>query len=212
MVKFYVYAYIDPRDGTPFYIGKGHGDRDRQHTQPSRIKARTFFYYKLRKMLAEGVQPVTRRLLEDLTEDEAFYFEAFFVSSLGRRDLNTGCLCNLTAGGDGCSGTVVSAETRRKISKVWKGKKRKPFSSEHLRKMSVSRLGVKRKPHTDETRRKMSDAHKGKTLTVEHRRKLAQAKLGHKRTPQMIARHGFSMWKRHGGIVQPLDPAALREV
>lgn len=31
MNEYFVYALVDPRDGSIFYIGKGKGDRPRQH-------------------------------------------------------------------------------------------------------------------------------------------------------------------------------------
>lgn len=31
MPKFYAYVYFDPRDGLPFYVGKGQGYRARKH-------------------------------------------------------------------------------------------------------------------------------------------------------------------------------------
>jgi len=176
MPEFYVYAYIDPRDGTPFYIGKGKGNRDQQHLFPSKMKQRQFLYNKLRKLIAQGICPEVRRICENLSEEEALHYESFFIHALGRRNLGTGCLCNLTNGGDGPFGVVVSEETRRKLSRVWKGRTREPFSESHRRKLSQARAGVSRGPHSEKTRRKISRAHKGKTLSEEHRRKLSKAK------------------------------------
>ncbi len=176
MNVFYVYAYIDPRDGTPFYIGKGKDKRDRDHLHPTNLKRRSFFYHKLRKLLRQHITPEICRICVGLSEEEAFSLETFFIHALGRRNLGTGCLCNLTNGGDGPSGVIVSNETRQKLSKVWKGRKRAPFSAEHLRKMSEVRLGVKRGPHTATTRQKMSEAHRGKVLSAGHRQKLSDAK------------------------------------
>lgn len=31
ILKCYVYVYVDPRDGKPFYIGRGRGDRVFMH-------------------------------------------------------------------------------------------------------------------------------------------------------------------------------------
>lgn len=40
-------------------------------------------------------------LADNLTEAEAFTLERFFIAAVGRRDLCTGPLCNMTSGGDG---------------------------------------------------------------------------------------------------------------
>jgi hypothetical protein len=45
------------------------------------------------------------------------------IAILGRKDLGTGILRNMTDGGDGCSGCIPSKETRRKMSKSRQGKK-----------------------------------------------------------------------------------------
>jgi len=121
-MSYYVYAYIDPRNDTAFYIGAGHGKRDKQHLRRkfrNHIKTCRFFYNKLNKMEREGVQPVVHRLLSGLSRYDAFQvWERFFIMALGRRDLGTGPLCNHTDGGEGCK--APSIETRRRMSESMK--------------------------------------------------------------------------------------------
>jgi hypothetical protein len=46
------------------------------------------------------------------------------IAILGRKDLGTGILRNLTEGGDGASGHIKSEETRKKISESQMGEKK----------------------------------------------------------------------------------------
>ena len=48
------------------------------------------------------------------TEADALAAEQFLISYYGRKDLGTGCLINMTDGGEGTSGRVHSEETRHK--------------------------------------------------------------------------------------------------
>lgn len=93
---FYVYAYVR-EDGTPYYIGKGCGGRI---DAPHRI----------------GLPPKIRRvlLLEGLSEQAAFEHEMALISAIGRKDLGTGLLRNMTEGGEGIVG--ISAATKEKRS------------------------------------------------------------------------------------------------
>lgn len=153
--SFYVYAYLR-EDKTPYYIGKGRGRRAfRPHS---------------------GRQAPSRDRIEfiakDLTELEAFALEASEIKRLGRKNIGTGILRNLTDGGEGNSGRVVSAEARAKMSAAAAGK---PKSASHC--ASISK-GKKGEPKSPETRAKMYAAKKGKVLSAEHRESIRVAQVG----------------------------------
>ena len=149
--RFYVYAFFR-KDGTPYYIGKGQGNRINDP------KGRCF-----------GLAPRDRRkvLVGSLTEVEAFEYEIALISLLGRKDLGKGCLRNLTDGGDGVSGAVVSPETRAKISAA----KTNP-SAEIRSKISAALTGCKRSP---EHRAKIGAANKRRTFSAKTRAKYSAA-------------------------------------
>lgn len=178
--RFYVYAYFELGSDTPFYIGKGTGKRAYDHLSSWYLKGKkTLFHNKIRKMLRDGSHPCVRILHEDLTEDEALKTEMDLIAKYGRRDNGTGCLCNVTDGGEGMSGHVASAETRAKMSAKRRGR---VFSAEHRAKLSeaarvrsVSREHLARmtaallsKPVSEETRRKRSEATRGRAKPAEH--------------------------------------------
>lgn len=196
---FYVYAYLRIGTLTPYYIGKGHGNRawDPTHT----VVVPTDRY---RIVLIET----------GLTELGAFALERRMICWYGRKDLGTGILRNRTDGGEGATGIIpwnlgkkigsyLTDAGRRKVIKANKGIPKnhgdkvsagltgKPKSEEHKKKLSeagkgnipwnkgktgvqaASRKGV---PVSDETRAKMSESHKGKTNTDEQKAKIS-AKL-----------------------------------
>jgi group I intron endonuclease len=91
---------------------------------------------------------------------------------------------NLTAGGEGKLGFKHSEETKAKIGKSNKGKKKLtlrgvPRTEEVKKKISESHKGLKPflgKHHTEEAIRKMSKAKKGMIFTEEHKEKLREAR------------------------------------
>jgi len=143
---YYTYAYLR-EDKTPYYIGKGRGKRaydKRRAIKPPTDKSRILF------------------LKKNLTEAEAFKHEVYMIFVLGRKDLGTGILRNRTKGGDGSSGAVRSAETRKKVSVANSGKTRteaqNKAKSERMSGEKHHMFGV---PRTEETKKKISAANSG---------------------------------------------------
>ena len=120
---FYVYMYMD-QDNVPFYIGKGRDYKIgfKRWRPQNRTKGNTMTARKVRKLGVENVKVYF--LHKDISEEEAFQKEIYWIKYLGRRDNGTGQLTNHTDGGEGSGGHISplkgvprSKETRQKISK-----------------------------------------------------------------------------------------------
>ncbi len=121
-------------DGTPYYIGKGRGYRA---------------FYKHKQLVR---QPSADRILflkRNLTEEEAFKHEVYMIAVLGRKDLGTGILRNLTDGGEGNTGWKAPVEWREKARQ--------------------RRLGAK---WSEEIKRKIGEKHKNKIVSEKTKEKL----------------------------------------
>lgn len=102
MLAFYTYVWLR-KDGTPYYIGKGHGDRAYRHDRPNARRPRD------RSRIVTQVWP---------DESTAFEAERLLIARFGRKDNGTGILRNLTDGGEGSSGykQTPAANERRSVS------------------------------------------------------------------------------------------------
>ena len=89
---YYVYALFDPRESPPrpFYIGKGVGDRMHDHARDEGESAKLD---RIRAIEAEGHRYFTQRLVERLTETEAYKIELELISCFGLQS-NGGVLTN----------------------------------------------------------------------------------------------------------------------
>ena len=155
---FYVYAWLRT-DGTPYYIGKGSGNRafDQSRKMSPTVD---------RVVILEG----------NLTEVGAFAIERRLIRRWGRKDLGTGILHNRTDGGEGATGARHTILSRLAISKFQTGRKRSEVtkqnmsnaqtgrkkSAEHVEKIASQKRGKPGTPHTEETKLVISNKKKGR--------------------------------------------------
>lgn len=152
MKQFHVYEDWT-LEGTPrcFYVGKGDDDRivrSKRNAQHSQIV----------KELGFDRRIVLTTESETLTFDEERRLIIERHTHPGDPEYN-GIGCNMTLGGQGNSGRIVSTETRTKISAAKKGKTPNKVWTQEER---------------DATSHRMSLLHKGKTISEEHKEALRQ--------------------------------------
>ena len=105
----YVYRHIRLDKNEPFYIGIG-SDAKYQRADYRGLKGRNKYWHRIVGKTDYDVEII----LDDLTYPEAIKKEEEFIALYGRVNNKTGILCNLTDGGEGTKGLVVSEETREK--------------------------------------------------------------------------------------------------
>jgi hypothetical protein len=185
---YYTYAYLR-KDRTPYYIGKGKGNRAYRRRykgiKPPKDKSRILI------------------LKQNLTEEEAFRHEVYMIAVFGRKDLGTGILLNRTNGGDSppkmcgndsptkrpevrakigaankisLKGKKLPEEVKQKQSNTWKEKLKnnpRPMSyyAENLKKMAERNRTdkEKHKKHSEFMKGKIFKGNKITYLGIEYR-------------------------------------------
>ncbi len=151
-MDFYTYAYLR-EDGTPYYIGKGRGNR---------INSKTH---------SVGLPTKDRRIFlkQNMSEEDAFRHEIYMIYILQN-------LRNQTLGGEGVSGRVCTQETRDMISKSNVGRKRTEQQKEKMRgKRNLSTQELERR-----SKECALPSRKGVILSEETKEKIASSKRGRK--------------------------------
>lgn len=170
----YVYAVINMLDGS-MYIGWTIDPKGRWYHHRYRAKA-NWAGHLYSAMRHHGSDNFVFEVWETWpSEADARDAEIWFIAYLRARGVR---LYNLTDGGEGATGRVVSEITRRRISEKAIGR---PASEELREKRRVNATG---RTHTDEERRKISTGQrgrvsvwKGKELPSEHRERIRQGAL-----------------------------------
>lgn len=97
---FYVYLHKDKKTKTPFYVGKGTGNRAYD------TDGRNCDWHQKVKELNEEYN--IKIVKDNLSESEAWELEAELIKKYGRKWTNEGPLVNLTEGGDIFTGDTLS--------------------------------------------------------------------------------------------------------
>jgi hypothetical protein len=126
--KYYIYLILDTRkvsgityngvtiDYQPFYVGKGKNNRINEHFRPSLLKVNNIKNNIIKRVILDtGKPPITCKIFEGLTEEEAFNKEIELIKFFGRIDKGTGILANHTDGGEGHSGYNKPKLYKRKV-------------------------------------------------------------------------------------------------
>lgn len=157
-----------------FYVGKGTTKKGYPFCRAHDPKKRNIHWQRIvarHEFFAEVVQVFDEEAL-------AFELERELIRYFGRANLG-GLLCNIEDGGQGCSGRVVSEETRRRMSISASGKER---SAEHRRNLSAAHIGKRRDPAIGEAHsRRMSGAghpNYGKQRSEETRARISLSRKG----------------------------------
>ena len=111
-MEYYTYAYLR-EDGTPYYIGKGKGNRLYDHRgkncNPPKDRSKII------------------KLKQNLTEEEAFKHEIYMIAVYGKKCDGTGILMNIADGGNappvisGDKHHMKTEECKKKVSEKLKG-------------------------------------------------------------------------------------------
>jgi hypothetical protein len=183
---FYLYIYLDPNKkgnfkyndlkfkNEPFYVGKGKNLRKFFHLWESTKEdingLNKHKIHRIRKIKESGEEVIVKEILVSDNEQYILDKEKEYIIKIGRRDLGTGPLTNLTDGGDGVSGLRHSEDSKEKMSLGNKGKKY-PKSDEHRKKLSLAGMGHE---VSEETRKKISNTKKEKNKDPIIRKRMSE--------------------------------------
>lgn len=133
--KFFVYIHRRADTGHIFYIGKGTWTPVKKYIRAATTSKRNVHW----KRIVAKAGGFTHEVVAEFDDETmALAEEVRRIGELGRSNLG-GLLCNITAGGEGQSGVVMSLDQRKKISIANRGRP-KP---DHVRRaVSAAQRGV----------------------------------------------------------------------
>jgi len=171
MNYFYTYMWLR-EDGVPYYVGKGSGQRafdkrERRFSMPN---------------------DSARILIQEFpSEREAFEAEKFLIAYYGRVDLGTGCLRNLTDGGENPPSNRGKKRPLHAIQRTAAFNRGRKLSAHHCNKLRIAKLG---KSISEDHKRNIGLARQGTHWSEEIRQKMRQSAIAR------CLRDGMSLSKK----------------
>jgi hypothetical protein len=150
--NWYVYRHIRLDKNEPFYIGIG-CKKNYERAYQIKPERRNNLWCKIFSKTTIKIEII----LDNLTKSQASEKEKEFIRLYGRKDLNTGTLCNMTDGGDGIWNCIRSEETKEKLRQQKIGDKNPMFGKiqSDITKLKKS-IKLKGQKRTDETKKRQS--------------------------------------------------------
>lgn len=136
MPKFYAYVYFDPRDGLPFYVGKGQGYRARKHLHQAINKGAA---ERISTLRASGLSPRVETYPCD-DEPAAFELERQLIARFGRQ-CEGGPLCNILEAGDRSGGFAGRKHTEESKAKIRAAMQARRLSETHRNRIGAANKG-----------------------------------------------------------------------
>jgi hypothetical protein len=157
-----IYTLRHPLTNEIRYVGKTNSPKRRiiQHLYTARHKSRkSHCCCWIGSLLKNNQKPIMQILNWFNSEEDCNNAEKLIIENFRNIGIN---LTNLTDGGEGQCGRVMSEETKKKIKDT----------------ISKNGSSLKGKPRPIEVVLKISAANRGRKLSLEHRKKLSEAKKG----------------------------------
>jgi hypothetical protein len=86
-MSYYVYKLVDPRDGKPFYIGKGTDDRYAAHVKEAKKGLVSRKCDRIREILAANLEVQVEIVRKFDFENQAYAYEAKLIKRIGLENL-----------------------------------------------------------------------------------------------------------------------------
>lgn len=137
--RFFVYEHMRKDSGEVFYVGKGTWTPKKRYIRASTTSKRNVHW---KRVVAKCGGFDHRIVAEFDSEDGALREEVRRIGEYGRSNFG-GVLVNITSGGEGQSGVVMSSETKQKIADANRGK---PKPDHVKRAVSAAQRGVSNPP------------------------------------------------------------------
>jgi hypothetical protein len=194
---YYVYALIDPRNDTPFYIGKGKGRRAKTHLWEVPETRNRPKENKIASIRAAGLEPRIEYLAEDIVDEEfAYDMERDLIMQYGRKGYEShGILTNI------CLDSRPPNHRGKTYEEIY-GAERANEQKQMRSRLQKERGGYGPKEHRESTKKMISERLSGSGNGMWNRHHTEESKrlIRKNRTPAAGEKHSQS---KHWVLTSP---------